>query len=143
MLLTIFRYWYIFGFLIIAILVTIYLIIKKRKNDDIKIIEEKKYIIHFVTNMDEKIDDYIVEEDILLNYLPILKRNGFYFKGWYIDEECLKQFNKKIPIKSDMTLYAKWQELTMNDFLNETNIQSFRKDIVKDIKSSYRKRNEK
>lgn len=143
MLLTIFKYWYIFGFAIIGIIVTIYLIIKKRNSEDIQIIEEKMYRIHFVTNMDEKIDDYIVEEDILLNYLPTLKKNGFYFKGWYTDEECLKQFNKKMPIKSDMTLYAKWQELTMNDFLNETNIQSFRKDIVKDIKSNYRKRNEK
>ncbi len=143
MLLTIFKYWYIFGFAIIGIIVTIYLIIKKRNSEDIQIIEEKMYRIHFVTNIDEKIDDYIVEEDILLNYLPTLKKNGFYFKGWYTDEECLKQFNKKMPIKSDMTLYAKWQELTMNDFLNETNIQSFRKDIVKDIKSNYRKRNEK
>ncbi len=142
MLLTIFKYWYIFCFVLIGIIVFVYLLIKNKKNSDIKINEETKYIIHFVTNTAETIDDYIVEEDVIVNYLPTLKRNGYYFKGWYIDEECSKQFNKKTPIKSDIVLYAKWQALTMDDFLNETDIQTFRKDIVKGIKDNYRKRNE-
>lgn len=140
MILSIFQYWYILLIVLIIILVIVFI---PKKKKEIQIVEEKKYRIHFVTNTKEEVNDYIVEEGIILDVFPILKKRGYYFRGWCIDEECTKLFNKKTPITCDLILYAKWQEQSMEEFLNETNIEDFRKDIVKEIKNNYRERNEK
>ena len=39
-------------------------------------------------------------------------RDGYIFKGWFIDEECLTEFNFLTTIKADTTLYAKWEKVT-------------------------------
>ena len=142
MLLSIFKYWYMFLIILIIIAILIIKFIPK-KQQKLEIVEEKTYRIHFVTNTKEEIDDYIVEEGIVIDIYPSVRKNGYYFRGWCIDPECTKVYNKKTPITSDLTLYAKWQEQSMDEFLNDTNIVDFRKEVVKTIKNNYKDRNEK
>lgn len=38
------------------------------------------------------------------------ERDGYWFRGWYLDEECTKEFNITTRILQDYTLYALWEE---------------------------------
>ena len=38
--------------------------------------------------------------------------NGWTFVGWYLDAACTNAFNFSAPINSDITLYAKWTEIS-------------------------------
>ena len=38
------------------------------------------------------------------------KKEGFVFDGWYIDEECTKEYDFNASISGGVTLYAKWIE---------------------------------
>lgn len=43
-------------------------------------------------------------------------RTGYTFKGWYTDAACTKEFNfdNQTQIRTDMTLYAKWEAIKYN-----------------------------
>ena len=42
---------------------------------------------------------------------PNISTKGYIFKGWYTDTECTKPYEPQ-EIKADLTLYAKWEEVT-------------------------------
>ncbi len=42
---------------------------------------------------------------------PDISTKGYIFKGWYTDTECTKPYEPQ-EIKADLTLYAKWEEVT-------------------------------
>lgn len=45
---------------------------------------------------------------------PHAYKEGFNLKGWYLDKEYQKQFDfENTPITSSITLYAKWEEVTV------------------------------
>ena len=127
--------------LIVLIVVLVFIFFPKKKKE-MELIEEKTYTVSFVTNSLETLDNYIVEEGVILDILPSLKRSGYYFRGWCIDKDCKNLYNKKTPVTSDLVLYAKWQEQTMEEFLSDTNIEDFRKNIIKNIRTTYKERNE-
>lgn len=97
------------------------------------------YKIIFKTNCELTLEDIELEDKSEIPTLPTLSRNGYNFKGWYIDEECTKSLAKKAIIESDITLYAKWEEKTIDDFLQEINVDNIEKDIIKKVKKTYRK----
>lgn len=37
-------------------------------------------------------------------------RDGYNFLGWYTDSACTNKYNFKTPVKSNITLYAKWEK---------------------------------
>lgn len=37
--------------------------------------------------------------------------DGYYFEGWYSDEDCVTPYNFSDPVIADITIYAKWVEL--------------------------------
>lgn len=45
---------------------------------------------------------------------------GSVFKGWYLDEACLRKYDLTTPVYKDLTLYAGWTETTD---LNDTSIE--------------------
>ncbi|MCI5902340.1 MAG: InlB B-repeat-containing protein, partial [Blautia sp.] len=51
--------------------------------------------------------------------IPLPKKEGFTFLGWYTDEACTKgnEFDTNAPITADATIYAKWEE---NKYANYT-----------------------
>ena len=43
-------------------------------------------------------------------------KDGYIFGGWYFDENNLNLFNPNTSIKNDITLYARWIEITTNEY---------------------------
>ena len=43
--------------------------------------------------------------------LPDPTRDGYNFKGWYLDSACTQPYSLSKPIISDITIYAKWEEI--------------------------------
>lgn len=40
------------------------------------------------------------------------QKKGYKFCGWFVDEACTMAWNTMLdPVRSDMTLYAKWEEI--------------------------------
>lgn len=43
--------------------------------------------------------------------LPTLEQDGYRFQGWYADENFENELTSPITVESDITVYAKWQEI--------------------------------
>ena len=43
--------------------------------------------------------------------MPDPTRDGYNFKGWYLDSACTQPYSLSKPIISDITIYAKWEEI--------------------------------
>lgn len=37
-------------------------------------------------------------------------KDGFVFKGWYLDQECTQVYDFATPVNTDIMLYAKWED---------------------------------
>lgn len=53
--------------------------------------------------------------------LPTPERDGYIFAGWFTDSALTKPFDASTPIRSNMTLYAKWVEVGECSGTNEDN----------------------
>lgn len=65
------------------------------------------YTITFVTNSDEEVEPIVYKKGEELN-LPTLTKEGYDFKGWFLDSEFKEEFTDQ-EITKDITLYAKWE----------------------------------
>ena len=70
------------------------------------------HTVLFVTNGGSEVESQTVEDGKLLGSIGETTREGYTFEGWYTDEALEAEFNPIRPIVSDMTLYAKWTEIT-------------------------------
>ena len=70
-----------------------------------------KYTITFVTYTDEEIEPivYVKGDDAL--QIPTPEREGYDFKGWYLDKDFTEEFDKDL-ITRDLELHAKWEVKT-------------------------------
>ena len=70
---------------------------------------KKKYTVSFmlegenIPNQEVKLDSQATEPTVEV-------KEGFEFDGWYTDSEFKKKFNFSSPIKSKLTLYARWEK---------------------------------
>ena len=71
--------------------------------------EKKKYNVSFVLE-GEEISNQNVEFDSQATEPTVETREGFEFDGWYTDSEFENKFNFSSPIKSKLTLYARWEK---------------------------------
>lgn len=124
-------YWYVF---LIALIVVIVVIIFKSKKEE----EVIEYYIKLQTNCEIIIDDIVVPEKQVLPPLPILSRNGYNFKGWFLDEQYQNSVPKNMLIKENITVFAKWEELSMQDFLNQISTENIQKRVLKKIRNTYK-----
>lgn len=70
------------------------------------------YTVNFDTNCDLTVDSVTVKEGQKLESLAVLEREGYTFIGWYKDEALTEAFDiENDVITSDITLYAKWEEI--------------------------------
>lgn len=65
------------------------------------------YNIKFDSNGGSKVASLKVKKEEILNSLPFVDKEGYEFVGWYLEEDL---YDLNIPIKSDITLKAKWIE---------------------------------
>lgn len=105
------------------------ILVNKNENTTLKtsyykhLFNEIPYIVNFTTNTSKgtvtKILDSTKEISTTkqINSLGTISKNGYYFKGWYLDEAyTIPLTTENDIIKSDMTLYAKWTEpMLFND----------------------------
>ncbi len=80
---------------LIAIIISVYVLL---------IVSENKIIISFNANYDNQVNDIEVIRGESIN-LPILKRDGYIFLGWYINDTMINDsYHFRKPIKVN----AKW-----------------------------------
>ena len=72
--------------------------------------EKKKYTVSFVLEGSD-IPGQEVEFDTKAAKPTVETREGFEFDGWYTDSRFTSKFNFSSPIKSNLTLYAKWNKI--------------------------------
>ncbi len=68
-----------------------------------------EFTVDFNTGEGSAIDSQVITEDGVVTE-PALppEWEGHEFKGWYTDAECTAPYDFAEPVKSDFTLYAKW-----------------------------------
>lgn len=58
---------------------------------------------------------FVGQEDITVPYgskpiLPIPEKNGYVFRGWFLDSACTIPYYSDSPMKKDLILYPKWEK---------------------------------
>ena len=74
---------------------------------------KKKYTVSFVLDQ-ENIPNQEVEFDSQAKEPTIEDKEGFEFDGWYTDSDFKNKFNFSSPVKSNLTLYARWKKKKYN-----------------------------
>lgn len=79
------------------------------KNDIAYLLYDKVYHkISYITNSEENLrSQYAGYGDPV--YMPTLVRQGYTFKGWYLDEQLTQEFTGSMP-PYPIELYAKWEQ---------------------------------
>lgn len=88
----------------------------------------KKYTVSFETNGAGTIESREVT-DGQLGELPILTKIGYEFKGWFTNQELTTKYEGQ-EIKSNMTLYAKWEILKFEVKFIDHEGKELKKEIV-------------
>ncbi|MBE6762190.1 MAG: hypothetical protein E7551_07875, partial [Ruminococcaceae bacterium] len=89
--------------------------------DDIVLSPKGNVTISFVTNTEEKIDDFSGEIGSQIGTLPTpVAEDNKIFAGWYTDSELSIPFADTLYPNGNITLYAKWVEdgIALEDFEN-------------------------
>ncbi|MCI5745944.1 MAG: InlB B-repeat-containing protein, partial [Erysipelotrichaceae bacterium] len=69
-------------------------------------------IVTFDKNYEGSIDSTVeLTQGDNLDYPSIPTRSGYLFAGWYLDKDCSTLFDFEGTISTDLTLYAKWNEV--------------------------------
>lgn len=76
----------------------------------------KIYTISFIVNGGTQIDDVLITEGEIVERLTNPTKEGYYFRGWYLDENYLLKFRFGEEINSNLVLYAKF---SLNNFIDE------------------------
>ncbi|MCR4898319.1 MAG: InlB B-repeat-containing protein [Acholeplasmatales bacterium] len=84
----------------------------KKVNDNFSLYAHlvKTYTVTFNTNGGEKFDSKTVFKGENIGF-HFPKKTGYSFDGWYLDEELTEAFDINSLVTSDLTLYAKWNEI--------------------------------
>ena len=69
--------------------------------------EKNQYLVKFVTNTDQTIDDVKVKYNEKVNEPYTKQLANHQFLGWYLNDEL---FDFSTPVKNDITLVAKWEK---------------------------------
>lgn len=74
--------------------------------------EVKEYTITFESNGGSEVDTQIIISGELVSVPKEPVKDGFIFGGWYLDENLTEPYDFASPVLSDITLYAKWKEVS-------------------------------
>ncbi len=78
--------------------------------------EKNKYKVSFDTNGGSEIEDIEVSHGDLLDKPKDPTREGYEFKGWFIDKGLLKLWDFAMDkVKGFITLFAKWERIKSSD----------------------------
>ncbi len=77
------------------------------------------YKVTFNTNDGSKIETLSVKEGTKITKPNDPIKEGYQFLGWYEDEQLEKEYNFESAVNSNITLYAKWEQVFIVQFLLE------------------------
>ena len=77
---------------------------------------KKQYTITLEENGGSKVNDVTAIEGTSIT-LPTPVKNNYSFQGWYYDEELTNKFELDVMPSNNVTLYAKWKEIT-SEYIN-------------------------
>ena len=97
----------------------------------------KKYFIYFHTNSDQELAPIEMKYKKDMPTLPILEKEGYKFGAWYLDSEFKLEYNLEKMPKNDVHLYAKWEAITLEEFLNDINYFTKSANILKSLQNDY------
>lgn len=78
-----------------------------------------KFELTFKMNGGDEIDSYFFEEGDKIKLPNNAKKEGAEFVGWFKDEELEEEVDTDLLVTEDLTVYAKWDEKTDEDLLEE------------------------
>ena len=76
-------------------------------------VQEVYHTVTFVTNSTSVIDPIQVKENTLITKPSDPEKSGYKFIGWYMDEACTIEWNFEDALHADVTLYAKYEKVTI------------------------------
>ena len=97
----------------------------------------KKYFIYFHTNSDQELAPIEMKYKKDMPTLPVLEKEGYKFGAWYLDSEFKLEYNLEKMPKNDVHLYAKWEAITLEEFLNDINYFTKSANILKSLQNDY------
>ena len=98
----------------------------------------KTFKINYHTNgANEKIDSIECKYKTVFPELPKLSKDGYKFGGWFLNQELNEEFNLEKMPKHDVDLYAKWDAITLDEFIKEINFFSKTANILKNLQNDY------
>ncbi len=104
--------------------------------------DDGPFIVTFETNGGSLIDSITVEEDGLLIPSDTPLRDGYIFKGWYLDPSFNYPFAFNAGVRESLTLYAKWESETKTlddiralllEILNDENLTIADQEVIEAI----------
>ena len=105
------KFWLILGIILIAALILFFFLLdKEQPHNDIKqdeTLSEEYITISFDTDGGSNIDSIVIKIGDTISKPDTPTKEGYTFKGWYIDEE---EFDFSNPITEEITLKARWEE---------------------------------
>ena len=97
---------------VIAVISIIFGIILSNKNEPTIEQKEKYYIVSFETGSDDSIESQRIVEGQTAKRPKNPTKDGYDFRGWFIDSEDADEFNFETKIYNNIILVAKWSEKT-------------------------------
>ena len=74
---------------------------------------DKQHVVNLVDASGNRLGQVLVNDGERVTNLAIPKREGAEFENWYLGSEV---FNQNNPVKSDLTLVAKWKNIDLKLF---------------------------
>lgn len=82
-------------------------------------VDDSKYVVSFEANGGSTVSAMVVNPNSTIG-LPLSFKQGYILAGWYTDAAFEHQFTQTTQITSNITLYAKWEELTGDEYFEVT-----------------------
>lgn len=97
----------------------------------------KAYCINFHTNCEISVDNIILKAKKQMPTMPTLSREGYHFRGWFKDEKLTQVYDLEKMPKEDVNLYAKWESISLDEFLQDINYFTKSANILKSLQNDY------
>lgn len=78
-------------------------------------IDPQTFVVTFETNGGSSIPNQTVKKGNTITYPNNPTKEGFVFMGWFTSSSFNEAFDRTTEINEDMTLYASWEEISIDD----------------------------
>ncbi len=96
--------------------------------------------ITFFVNGGKNIPSIVVIAGKEIPTLPTPIKDGYSFEGWFIDKALQTLFSLSTMPNNNITLYAKWKGLTLEEFINDIPMEDVEQAILTQIKKQREQR---